>query len=434
MYSPYPRIVCYIALIAVISANAAVGISSKKKVDGGASTSIFIEATDAQQRPLPGYVDLVPIEAGKGIKRLNLEKGKVLAPVAAGKYQARIFVFDWDLPLMAHIEDVTVTQGNLSNVSFELRKEYGGLPLRAFDRDFDLVLDLVELMANTNPANPSDFPGAEPVPFDSPVLERKAGWYKGDLHVKSLHGGGAESVAQLVQRAEKSGLDFIAITDRNTMDACFDAGVHSKKVVLIPAMEWGDDERGVALVYGPRTLPAKPGSFKDDQGVCQRVQAQGGIFVVAHPCFEKGTWQRGLGFVNGIEVWCRDFRKVPGTSLDKLLDEYQRRVDGDLVYSISMAANSPNLSANGQAAMFWDYELTRGLKAACIAGSMSSHPDVPMGQPLTYVYAPEKSVNGILNGLRLGRTVITAGPDAPFIEFLANANTHTRAIRDVEKQ
>jgi len=417
-----------------LCASGAVGITSTQKVGGG--TSVFVEVNDLRNRPLPGYVDLVPYDNATGTaKRLSLKDGKVLSPVVPGKYQARVFVYDWDLPIMVHIEDITLQEGGLANVGVQLTEGMGdSLPLRAFDQDFDLVLDRVELAAKTNPMNPSSFPGAEPVPFDSPVLEKKAGWYKGDLHVRSVHGGGVESVAELVARAEKSGLDFIAITDRNTLESVYDANFHSNKVVLIPAMEWGDDERGVALIYGPRTLPAKPSGFKDDQGVCQRVQAQGGIFAIAHPCLDKAPWQRGLGFVNAVQVWCRDWRAMPGITLNSLMDEYQRRVDGNLVYSISLAANTQNLSANGQAAMFWDYELTRGLKAAAIAGSMSANPKVPLGQPMTWVYAQEKSARGILHGLRLGRTMVTAGPDAPFIEFLADANTSKRTINvDLEK-
>ncbi|MBX7259774.1 MAG: CehA/McbA family metallohydrolase, partial [Candidatus Hydrogenedentes bacterium] len=324
------------------------------------------------------------------------------------------------------------------NLTFTLTDGVGGtVALRGFDKDYDLVMDSVELKMKTNPNDPSDFPHAEPVPFDSPVLEKKAGWLKGDLHVKSVHGGGAESVAELVKRAEQSGLDFIAITDRNTMDACFDADFKSNKVVLIPAMEWGNEQRGMALIYGPRTMPEITNSFKEDQGVCQRVQAQGGIFVVATPCFPTAPWQRGLSYVNGIEVWCRDYRAVPGIKLENLVEEYQRKVDGKLIYSISMAANTQDLSANGQATMFWDYELTRGLKAACVAGSMSSSPKVPMGKPITYVYAPEKSVRGILYGLRMGRTTIAADADAPTIEFYtdvrswkSNAETAQAAINN----
>jgi hypothetical protein len=51
-----------------------------------------------------------------------------------------------------------------------------------------------------------------------------------------------------------------------------------------------------------------------------------------------------------------------------------------------------------------------------------------MGQPLTYVYASEKSVRGILEGLRIGRTEVAASPDAPFIDFVADVQTKPRTI------
>lgn len=396
---------------------------------GPSTGTVFAEVTDVLQRALPGYVLLYRIDTPAEPLRMDLQGGKALQEVPPGKYQAHVYVYDWDLPILCDLQDVSVSAGQTALVSYELTQGVGdGAPLRAFDQDFDLVLDEVELKAKTDPRSPISFPNAEPLPFDSPVLEKKAGWYKGDLHVKSIHGGGAESVAELVKRAEKTGLDFIAITDRNTLDACFEADFRSNKVVLIPAMEWGDEKRGVALIYGPSTRPAPASNPKDDQGVCQRVQAQGGIFAVAHPCFPTAPWQRGTRYVNAIEVWCRDYRAVPGITLDQLMDEYRRRENGNLIYSISFAATEHSLSANGQATMFWDYELTRGLKAACIAGSMSSSPKVPMGQPLTYVYAPEKSVRGILQGLRIGRTVVTAGPDAPFIDFVADAQTKPRTV------
>jgi hypothetical protein len=240
-------------------------------------------------------------------------------------------------------------------------------------------------------------------------------------------------VKELVARAEKSGLDFIAITDRNTMDACYDAHFQSSKVVLIPAMEWGTDDRGVALIYGPHTFPELTSDIRDDQGVCQRVQAQGGVFAIAHPCFPNAPWQRGLSYVNAIEVWCRDYRGVPPVGLSAFVPEYGRRVDGKLKYSISLAASVPNLSANGQASMFWDYELVRGLKACPIAGSLSSSPDVPLGSPVTWIYAPEKSVRGLLNGLRLGRTVVSSGPNGPFMIMTADVKQQKdRAVFNAE--
>ncbi|MCC6797213.1 MAG: CehA/McbA family metallohydrolase [Candidatus Hydrogenedentes bacterium] len=422
----YPH-VAYIMLLLACSPLALAGAPAMNRSEN--ASSVFVEATNIVKQALPGYVNLISLDnLNTPPVRLELEKGKALRPMPPGKYKAYIHIYDWDLPILCDIQDITVTQGGTSLISYELTQGVD-VPLRNFDQDFDLVLDELELKVNTDPASPISFPNAEPLPFDSPILNKSSGWYKGDLHVRSVHGGGVESVAELVKRAERSGLDYIAITDRNTMEACYQADFKSDKVVLMPAMEWGDEKRGVALIYGPSTKPAPPSNFKEDQGVCQLVQAQGGIFAVAHPCFQTAPWQRGLRYVNAIEVWCREYRKVPGIALDKLSDDYRKRDEnGNLVYSMSLAASALELSANGQANMFWDYETTRGLKAACIAGSLSSSPKVPMGQPLTYIYAKEKSVRGLLEGLRLGRTVVASGLDAPFIDFVADAQTKPRTL------
>lgn len=78
------------------------------------------------------------------------------------------------------------------------------------------------------------------------------------------------------------------------------------------------------------------------------------------------------------------------------------------------------MSANGQAALFWDYETLRGIKIAPIAGSMTGSPNVPMAEPVTYVMAEEKSVRGILDGIRAGRTYVSASVKGPNIAFEAD--------------
>ncbi|MFA6243021.1 MAG: CehA/McbA family metallohydrolase [Candidatus Hydrogenedentales bacterium] len=383
--------------------------------------SVFMEVTDILQSNLPSRIELRPVGGGQSLA-FNLKDGKGMQECPAGQYVAYVYAYDWDIPILVDVQRVTVDASSAANINVEVVEgTRGQRTLRAFDQDFDLVLDRVEVAEKTDPGDPTDFPGAEPIPFESPVLSKDADWYKGDLHVRSVYGGGKETVAELVNRAEKSDLDFLAIADRNTLDSIYDDGFNSSKVALIPAMEWGTDERGVALIYGPRTFPQLTNNIRDDQGVCQRVQAQGGIFAIAHPCFPSAPWQRGLSYVNAIEVWSRDWREVPPLALDKLMDEYQRRVDDKLVYSISRAAKSSDLSANGQAVMFWDYELVRGLKASAIGGSQSSSPAVPMGKPITYVYAKEKSVRGILEGIRRGRTFLSSGDDGPIIRFTADA-------------
>jgi len=394
-----------------------------------AEGEIWVEITDILQRDLPGKVELIQ-QGSTDVRSLRVPEGKGIFKCVPGQYKALIYVYDHDVPVMVDVQEVVVEEGIMSNLIHEVVEgRLGRIPLREFDRDGDLALDRVEAASGTDPRDPASFPGAVPVDWTSPVISEKWEWYAGDLHVRSVHGGGGQqTVAELVKRAEAAGLDFLAITDRNTMASVSDPAYKSKKVVLIPAMEWGDKERGIALIYGPRTRPSKSTSLADAQGICYRVQSQGGLFVVAHPCFpaqgEGGAstapWQWGTGFVNAIEVWCRSWRDVPPVNLDAFVAEYHRRPNDKLIYSISRAATASTLSANGQAAMFWDYELTRGLRASLIAGSLSSSAEVPLGEPVTYVFAKEKSAEGILEGLRLGRTFVTTKKDGPIIRFIAD--------------
>jgi hypothetical protein len=103
-----------------------------------------------------------------------------------------------------------------------------------------------------------------------------------------------------------------------------------------------------------------------------------------------------------------------------LSEDWTERYEGKLIHSIGVAAATTGLSANGQAAIYWEEELKRGLKACAIGGSGTSSPAVPMASPVTYVYAIEKSAAGILAGLRCGRTFVSSGLNGPKLRFVAD--------------
>src|SRR5690625_3225204 len=42
-------------------------------------------------------------------------------------------------------------------------------------------------------------------------------WYAGDFHAHTLHSDGSESVGELAARGVRAGLDFVAVTDHNTV-------------------------------------------------------------------------------------------------------------------------------------------------------------------------------------------------------------------------
>lgn len=412
-------VLCTICALAQDGAPAETDAASETAARGRLS----VDVTNILGDPLPSRVDLIPSGRSGPPLTVRAPEGAIETMCPAGAYTAHVYVYDWDVPVLVDVKDIEVTDGGeafvVANVSEASGRQHG---TRAFDRDGDLVVDRVELEQGTDPDDPADFPGARPVPMpEQGILPGEAGWLRGDLHVRSEHGVGTESVAKLIRRAEDAKLDFLAIADRNTMAACLDPGYKSDKLILIPAMEWGSDELGVGLIYGPRTVPMLTSNMADGQGVVYRVQAQGGIFAVAHPCFPHAPWQRGLGWANAIQVWVRDWRGAPPIALDALNKDLQMRTrDGRLVYSLATAASTPRLSANGQAAVYWDRELLSGLMAAPIGGSMSGSPKVPIGEPTTYVYAEERSLEGILEGLRRGRTFISDSPNGPRILLQAD--------------
>ncbi len=378
---------------------------------------------DVVGRPLSAEIEFRP--SGDGVPvRVSLPDGTGEASIAAGVATAYVRVVIGDLPLLVDVQEVVLRPGETTDISVSvLEGSAGNRPLGAFDTDLDQAIDSVELKAGTDPRNAASIPGEKSLSWPSPVLDSNDGWYRGEFHAHSSHGIGAEDVGDLVRRAEKSRLDFLAITDRDTLAPAFDEEFKSKSVVLVPAMEWGTEERGVALLFAPRTMPGPAGSAAEAQAMVYRVQAQGGIVAIAHPCFSVAPWQWGLAHVNAVEAWCRDWREVPPLWPGRL-DEQAREIGGNgrAIHAIGFAAATGGHSANGQGAIFWDFELTRGLKAAVIGGSNTSSPKVPMGRPLTYVFAEQKSLNGILDGLRRGRTYVTSGPDGPQVTFWADWN------------
>ena len=390
-----------------------------------ANGEVQIDLTDVLGHDMPGRVDLRG--AGKDPVVLEIPQGHLQTNVPAGDYKSYIYAYVLGVPVLVDVKNAKIKSGATEFILVNLLEGSGQRPLFDFDKDCDFALDRVETAEGTNPADASSIPGKPALPFENKVLDDEEKWYRGELHCQSTYGGGKETVAELVSRAEKLGLDFLAITDRNTLAASQDTAFKSKSVALIPAMEWGSNERGVALLYGPRTFPEFVDSVPQAQALVDLVQAQGGFFAVAHPCFPGKPWQWGLAYVNGIEVWCRDWGSVPPLSLDELSEDLGERKEGKLVHSVAYAAASamvhgqPNqLSANGQACVFYDAELVRGLRAAAIGGSGSASPSVPLASPVTYVYAPDKSVNGILDGLRRGRTYVSSGLKGPRLHFSAD--------------
>lgn len=123
---------------------------------------------------------------------------------------------------------------------------------------------------------------------------------RADLHIHSLASDGVSGVTEILDHAERAGLDVIAITDHERIDAALAARVMAEARGGGPQVVVGEEitTRGghlVALFIEQRIRPW--GSLKSS---IARVHEQGGLAIIAHPlvpyplCASAGSIRRLL--------------------------------------------------------------------------------------------------------------------------------------------
>jgi hypothetical protein len=239
-------------------------------------------------------------------------------------------------------------------------------------------------------------------------------WLAGDLHVHTCYShdvlcpgddntgpdllyAAGFNVAQRFQQAQQRGLHYLAITDHNDVRAVTDPGFGTRDVIAIPAYE--ASIRGHAQMLGARKIYDRG---KEDAAaaaaMAREVRAVGGVFQANHPAYRIDS--RPEGCDHGACTEC-------GT----LNWKYEFDVRPDTV-EVWNAASPPNEVAEN----YWECWLNRGERIGATGGSDShwaSTNDVQgPGQPTTWIFAGDRSAAGLLEGLRRGRTTISAQPPA----------------------
>lgn len=247
-------------------------------------------------------------------------------------------------------------------------------------------------------AGATERPPSPPPPPDSRPTERAPSralphepglrWLAGDLHTHTVHSDGALTVAELAALAASRGLDFLAVTDHNTVS-------HHAELAAVSARS------GVTLVPGQEVTTGRghAGVLGDVGWVDFREPAEhwltestrrGGLMSVNHPLAADCTWRHPLPYPSPLtEVW-------HWTWLD-------RRWGGPVAWWLAHAADT-----------------------VPVGGSDWHAPgrDAPPGEPTTWVACADESPEAVLDGLRAGRTAVSAGRDAPVLlrvagEFVA---------------
>jgi hypothetical protein len=249
-------------------------------------------------------------------------------------------------------------------------------------------------------AEPSSGPSAGPAAVSSPPppvsrpvrreLPAAPGccWLAGDLHSHTVHSDGALTVAELACFAIGRGLDFIAITDHNTVSHHAELAAASRRyaITLIPGQEV-TTAQGHAGVLGDTGWIDFRGTPDDWLDAAER---GGGLMSVNHP-------------IAGPVSWLYQMRRRPP------LAEVWHWSWLDLTWTTPLAW--------WQA---WD-------PAVIPIGGSDWHrqgSDAPPGTPTTWVECAGEDPDAILGALRAGRVAISAERDGPVLlrtegEFVA---------------
>ncbi len=239
-------------------------------------------------------------------------------------------------------------------------------------------------------------PPPEPVPLAAPVLSRKARWYRGDLQSHTHHSDGTGSLADLTAVARAQGLDFVAVTEHNTVSHLpYLAQAGGDNLLLIPGQE-------ITTYYGHANAwgiqRCQEFRCRDDATMARiidSVHAAGALFSVNHPKFNGPAW------------------------------EYS----ADLPFDCVEAWQGLWIANNDQSLGFWDSLLRQGRRVVAVGGSdkhiapftgQLSFYDI--GTPTTWVYAEELSTAAILSGIRAGHVFISANPWGPELYLAADAD------------
>jgi hypothetical protein len=230
----------------------------------------------------------------------------------------------------------------------------------------------------------------------APSSLARPGWYRGDLHCHSHHSDAKGSLADLAAAARRQGLDFVAVTEHNTVSHLPHLAAHAgPDLLLIPGLEI-TTERGHANAWGVRRWhefrcesPGQMARVVDD------VRAAGALLSINHPKTGGPPWQfGGEERFDCLEVW-----------------------------------QAPWFVFNDQALALWDRLLRQGQRLTAVGGS-DVHQAPPgdeveglsLGRPCTWVYARACTEEAILAGIRAGHVFISADPGGPRLVLTADAD------------
>jgi hypothetical protein len=204
-------------------------------------------------------------------------------------------------------------------------------------------------------------------------------WLAGDLHTHTVHSDGVLTVPELARFAASRGLDFVAVTDHNTISHHRElpAAAAAHQIVLVPGQEV-TAERGHANAFGD--LPWVDFREPPDEWLTA-TERGGGLLSINHPYGGQVSWTTPMRCRPPlIEVWHWSWL--------------------DLRWTAPLS--------------WW---LAWHPDAIAVGGSDWHRPgsDAPPGSPTTWVLSEAAEPEAVLAGVAGARVAISASRDGPLL-------------------
>ncbi|NDJ61729.1 MAG: CehA/McbA family metallohydrolase [Chloroflexi bacterium] len=244
--------------------------------------------------------------------------------------------------------------------------------------DVDIAMDAPEFQ------RPQFTPGS--------TAARGPGWYRGDLHGHTLHSDGRWDVAEFVADARRRGLDFVFLTDHNTVSSVPEVRSYASDALLTLGGIELTTFYGHCLALGAqRWHEWRVRDGHTMTAIAREVLDAGAFYVIAHPTSIGYPRCSGCpwhyeemmpGIAPAVEVWNGDWA-------------------GE--------------SQNEQAVQLYYQWLNQGHQLVATAGSDIHGPLSAAERPgYNVVYAADLSEAAILDALRAGHLYVSSGPKLAF--------------------
>jgi hypothetical protein len=250
----------------------------------------------------------------------------------------------------------------------------------------------VEIRLTLNDRNGhGEFPALLPVRSTSGPMEPD-GWYCGELHCHTFHSDGDSDPLEVVRQAEALGLDFLAITDHNSLSHLARLNTIQTPLILIPGFEV-TTYKGHWNVWGDHGwIDFRVESEAQMAQAVTKASRRGYVVSCNHPRPYGPEWAYpDVDAFDCIEVW-----------------------------------NGPWSLRNDVSLEFWESRLRAGKCYTAIGGSDCHFHNRPhhahLAQPTTWLYCEgEPSAPKLLDALRAGHVMISESPSGARLRLNARS-------------